>query len=494
MTDIETPKGSPITDEIATTQKDIDVFAGWLSRLENPDPVLRTEASGKGLKLYDEVARDAHAGGVLQTRYLAVAGGEWEVVPADESALSKTIAEFVHTAVDGCNFTRTVQELLQAVLYGFYPAEVMWRHKAGKWVPASVVGKHPRRFTFTMDREPRLLTPADMIDGEPLPERKFVVFTWGSSDNPYGSGLGQKLWWPVWFKKIGIKWWLVFLEKFGMPTPVGKYPPGTDPTQQAALLDAIDAIQTETGVKIPDSMAIDLLEATRGGNAGYEKLCDYMDKQISKAVLGQTLTSGGEGGGSYALGKVHDEVRQDIVKADADLLCETLNTTLVRWIVDLNFPNVTDYPTLWIRTEAEQNLKELAERDKIILVDMGMGKRVPESYIQTTYGIPLAEDGEETISPPAPAVNPSGGVFAEAARFTADQQAIEDLIDDVLPGAGTRRDRMTADVLAAGEQAESFAELEALLAETLTDRKATAGLETDIAEAMLAANLWGRHA
>ena len=64
----------PITDEIATTQKDIDVFAGWLQRLENPDPTLRTESKGKGLKLYDEVDRDSHAGSVLQTRYLSVVG------------------------------------------------------------------------------------------------------------------------------------------------------------------------------------------------------------------------------------------------------------------------------------------------------------------------------------------------------------------------------------------------------------------------------------
>ena len=68
----KTPK--LITDEIASASKDFDIFSGWLNRLENPDPTLRTEAAGKGLKLYDEVDRDPHAGAVLQTRYLSVIG------------------------------------------------------------------------------------------------------------------------------------------------------------------------------------------------------------------------------------------------------------------------------------------------------------------------------------------------------------------------------------------------------------------------------------
>lgn len=387
----------PNTNEIATTRKDIDIFAGWLNHLENPDPVLRTEAAGKGLKLYDEVDMDAHAGSVLQTRYLAVAGSEWEVVPTDDSHQAKEIARFVHDAINGCNFSLVVQELLQAVLYGFYGGEVMWTQRGGAWVPAKIICKHPRRFSFALDREPRLLTPDNMIEGEALPDRKFIVFTWGSSDNPYGKGLGQKLWWPVWFKKVGIKWWLVFLEKFGIPTTVGKYPPGTDPKQQAALLDAIAAIQTETGVKIPDTMAIELLEATRVGNARHETLCEYMDRQISKAVLGQTATTEGTPG---KLGNedAQKEVRQDIEKADADLLCETLNATLVHWIVDYNFAGVVDYPTLLIRTETKQDLKALADRDKIILGDLGFGKRVPVSYIAKTYGYPIAKKGEETIT------------------------------------------------------------------------------------------------
>ena len=205
----------------------------------------------------------------MQTRYLAVVGKEWDIVPAESARKTgrpavttqeQKVADFVKDTLVATNFDQAMQELLQAILYGFYPGEVIWKVTDKGIQISKIRSKHPRRFSFTQDREMRLLTLQNMIEGEELPDRKFILFTYGSSDNPYGKGLGQKLWWPVWFKKHGIKFWLIFLEKFGMPTAVGKYPPGTDTDQQQALLDAIDAMQNETGVKIPDTMAIDLLD------------------------------------------------------------------------------------------------------------------------------------------------------------------------------------------------------------------------------------------
>ncbi len=476
----------PITDEIATTSKDLDIFAGWLNRLENPDPTLRTEAKGKGLNLYDEVDRDPHAGSVLQTRCLSVAGKEWEVLPGEESAQGQKIADHVKLALESSNLTQACQELMQAILYGFYVAEVMWQVKDGSVVPKKIMGKHPRRFSFSMDRELRLLTPENMIDGEEVPDRKFIVFTFGSSDNPYGKGLGQKLWWPVWFKKNGIRFWLIFLEKFGMPTAVGKYPPGTDPKQQQALLDAIDAIQNETGVKIPDTMSIDLLEAARQGRVTYETLCDYMDRQISKAVLGQTLTTEVKGEGSYAAGKVHNDVRHDILEADADLLCECLNETLIPWIVDFNYPGVTDYPSLFIRTDKEQDLKELAERDEILTNKIGLP--VSNRYFYETYAIEEPDKGEELVTPPAS----SFPMFSEPAeRFSKEQQALEGLMGASTNQAKSAMNGLTGPVRKIVGQAKSLEEIRDGLFSAYSEMEPS-DLENLIAQAMFMAELYGR--
>ncbi len=87
----------PIADEIAIITKDIDITAGYM--LENPDSTVLTESKGKGLKLYDEVDRDGHAGSVLQTRYLSVAGEKWEITPAADDPKSQEIAAFIEKAL-----------------------------------------------------------------------------------------------------------------------------------------------------------------------------------------------------------------------------------------------------------------------------------------------------------------------------------------------------------------------------------------------------------
>ena len=388
----------PVTDEIATAEKDI--YQDYMGKIRtNPDRVLRRESGGKGIELYEDLLRDDQVGSNLNTRKLAVVGKEWEVVPPSEKRQDQKIAGFVKEVLLACNYDDARKTLLSGLVLGFKPAEVMWEYSEGDVWIREIIGKASRRFTFDLTGRLRLLTLRDMVEGEEVPERKFMVYT-NVSDNgsPYGDGLGRLLYWPVWFKKNAIKFWMTFADKFGSPTAIGKYPPGTPEAQQDQLLRAIDAIQQESAIKIPNNVEIAFLEATRSGSVNtYESLCAFMNAAISKVLLGQTLTTEVGGTGSYAASRTHETVREDYVKADADSLCAALNRQLVRWIVDYNFPGVTRYPLVWIRTEAEKDLKLLVDRDKVIIVDMGVP--VGRDYIYRTYGIPEPGEGEELVGP-----------------------------------------------------------------------------------------------
>jgi len=387
----------PVMDEIATVENDI--YQDYIGKVQvNPDRILRSESGGKGIELYEDLLRDDQVGSNLQTRKLAVVGREWDVTPATDRREDRKIAAFVKEVLLACNYDDGRKTLLTGIVTGFKPAEVMWEYSEGQVWIKELVGKASRRFTFDLNRNLRLLTMGNMIDGEAVPPRKFVVYT-NASDNgsPFGDGLGRLLYWPVWFKKHAIKFWMIFADKFGSPTAVGKYPPGTPSSQQDDLLSAIDAIQQESAIKIPNNVEIELLEATRSGSVNtYESLCTFMNAAISKVILGQTLTTEmSRGSGSYAASKTHNEIRADYAKADADSLSAALNSQLVRWITDYNFPDVARYPKVWIRTGEEKDLKALAERDKTLIVDMGVP--VGARYIYDTYGIPEPEEGEELI-------------------------------------------------------------------------------------------------
>jgi len=472
----------PIADEIAVIKKDIDVTDGFF--LENPDPTILTESKGKGLKLYDEIDRDAHAGSVLQTRYLSVSGEKWEINVPDDTPRSKEIGEFVTKVLKDCNLMQAVQELMQAILYGYYVAEIIWEEKNKTIVPAKILAKHPRRFGFTKDRELRMYTKDSPREGEQLPIRKFITFTFGASDNPYGKGLGQRIWWPVWFKKHGIKFWLIFLDKFGMPTGVGKYPNGAEEKDKKTLLEAVDAIHSETGVTIPENMSIELLEASRSGKVTYESLCEYMDLQISKAVLGQTLTTEVKGG-SLAASQTHDDVRHDIKEADAGLIASCLNETLIPWLIDFNFTGVTAYPKFRYITEKEETLKDMADRDEVLVNKIGV--LVDDDYWYDTYNLPRPAGGGGVVRPETTAAPQ----FSEADRtlFSGAQQPLEHLGETAASACDLQHNE--TQILKIIEAAESYDEAMENLLEFFPSMDMSS-IQTGIEKAMFNANMHGR--
>jgi len=401
MKDKTVKKQKPVTDEIASLERDI--FQVPIGKIwPNPDKTLLSESGGRGLEIYEDLLRDPQVRSNLQTRKLAVVGREWEVLPATDKKQDVKVAEFVKEVLLNFNYDASRQALLSGIVLGFKPAEVMWEYSEGDVWVKDIIGRSSRRFVFGKKRELRLLTYQNMIEGEELPDKKFIVFR-NISDNgsPYGDGLGSSLYWPVWFKKNAIKFWMIFADKFGSPTAVGKYPAGTTKDQQDALLRALEAIQQESAIKIPDTMMIELLEAARQGSINtYHDLCNFMNADISKVLLGQTLTTEVGDKGSYAASKTHNDVRQDYIKADADALCETQNNSLIKWIVDYNFPDVKKYPKVWIRTDEEEDLKPLAERDEILITKIGLP--VSKKYLYDTYGIPQPKERDELVETSSP--------------------------------------------------------------------------------------------
>ncbi|MFV9531247.1 phage portal protein family protein [Pseudomonas aeruginosa] len=166
---------------------------------------------------------------------------------------------------------------------------------------------------------------------------------------------------PVYFERNGLKFWLTFLDKFGvLPTAVGKFGKNATPEEKAKLLAATQAIQTDTGVIIPEDMLVELLEASRSGTADYKILHDTMDETIAKVTLGQVASSQGA---PRRLGNddLQADVRLDLVKAAADLICESFNQGPARWLTEWNFPALSRHaftgssknPRTWTPRPAE---------------------------------------------------------------------------------------------------------------------------------------------
>lgn len=397
----------PVFDEVATTENGRDITLGYvdgLVLLPSTDPIQK--ARGFDLRVYAETRRDDQVQTALQQRKLALSGKEWNVLPGGSGRQDKAAADFITEQLGNIAFDRASEKMLgTGLFYGSAVAEALWA-RDGRFIALSDIKvKNVRRFGFAPSGELRLLTSAQPM-GEAVPDRKFWQFSTGADDDddPYGLGLAHWLYWPTFFKRNGIKFWLIFLEKFGMPTGVGKYPAGALQAEKDKLLAALAAIQSDSGVIIPDGMSIELLEAARSGSADYTALYDRMNAAISKVILGHTgatdSTSGKLGGEDLA-----SEVRADLIAADADLICSSFNRSIVKWLCEWNFPGAA-LPKVWREVEEPEDLKARVDRDKVLF---DMGYKPTLKYVTETY------DGEfEAVEPPPPPPNAAAAVKPDA--------------------------------------------------------------------------------
>ena len=128
----------------------------------------------------------------------------------------------------------------------------------------------------------------------------------------------------------------------------------------------------------------------------YENFARFCDEQMSKAILGQTLTSD-SGGGSYAQSKTHNEVRHDLTVADAKALAGTIRRDIIRPLVVFNFGMDAHVPFFGFDCRETEDQKEAVQVLRTLACNMGL--KIPTGYIYKKFNIPKPEEGEEVLQP-----------------------------------------------------------------------------------------------
>lgn len=448
------PTAVPPGGLIATAANDITI-PFWSGVLRPADPVLIERGGGQGLALYDEVARDATVHAVLQKRKFGVLARDWEVRAVTggrggPKRVDRQAVELITALLARIDFDRLTSDLLDAVLYGYAVAEIVWTAGPDGILPADIVAHDPRRFVFDSDGQPRLLTRAAPLDGIEIPARKLIVHRFGvRGNNPYGLGLGSKLYWPVLFKREGVAFWLKYLEKFAAPTPVGKYPLGMLPADQRRLLDNLARLCDSGPVVMPIGTEVDFMEAKRAGDGGYQRWVEYWDRQIALVVFGSTLATDVQGEGSRAASETHRGVEEEIADADADAVAATLKATLFSWVIELNLPGAAVPEVVRPRAINRQREEELrsirAQNAKAELDNLfTLSARLPEDQVADIIAGLADVDLMPRVPPdvlmrlaPHLAVKRAAAVAAFTAtqgdlgaRLAAARQAIDDIAAD----------------------------------------------------------------
>lgn len=368
-----------------------------LRRAENHDPEAYLELA----EAMEE--KDLHYLSVMGTRKRAVAQLPITVEAADDTPEAEADAELVRTWLKRDCLEDELFDVLDAIGKGFSVTEIVWETTAKSWMPARLVWRDPRWFQFDHVTGEKISLRDGTPDGAELEPFKYLVHLHkAKSGLPIRGGLARAVAWGYLFKNYALKDWVAFAEIYGLPFRVGRYDVNASETDRRNLLRAVAQMGADAAGIIPKSTEIEFIDGKSSAADGalYSKLAEYIDRQISKAVLGQTATTDAEAGGlGGSQGTVHNDVRGDIERADAKLLSATLNLQLVRPMVQLNHGPREAYPRLVIGREESVDLEATTAALDILV---GKGLKVPAAWARKLIRAPEPKPDEEILAAPAP--------------------------------------------------------------------------------------------
>ncbi len=495
----------PITREIAVASIR-DKWSTYPSQGLTPDKLARIfKEADQGdvfrqAELFEEMEeKDGHLASILQTRKLAVLGTDYEIHSYSDDPDDVAAADLVESMMEFEGLEDALLDLLDAIGKGYAVTEIIWEIVNSQAVVTKLNWLHQKRFTYDDYQVMRLLTDQSPVMGIEIPENKFVIHRCKArSGHPSRAGVLRVVAWMYLFKNYGIKDWVTFAEVYGMPLRLGKYAADTSAEDKEALIQAVTMLGTDAAGIISKSTEIEFVEAVRSSGNIHQTLANFCNNEMSKAVLGQTLTTEVGDKGSYAASKTHGEVRQDIKEADCKALAETLRRYLVKPIVRFNLGDKPRLPYLKFNYEPPEDLKQEADTYKVLIVDIGLP--VSKKHVYEKFGVPEPEEGEELLTPsttqpilstPLAMKKDVVPVINSTTSSTEPQENVDSLADKALAQAMPMINEMITPILNLISETESLEELRDKLAGIFTEID-TSQLEDLVARCMFIADLYGR--
>jgi phage gp29-like protein len=298
-----------------------------------------------GLPAYEEMLEDPLVRSAVTVKKLGALAVPWRLEPSGNSRIDAFI-EHMFAEMEGSP-TGVLFDALDAIAKGYSVMEKVYDiglpgFDGAVWVRA-VKPKDPGLFGFEVDEFlniESLVLHVPGASGVELPVDKFVVYAYNKRySQPYGEPDLKPAFWHWRIKRTLIDQWNEHLEKYASPSIVGKFERGLSEEEQAALLEALHKVQRQSALIHADDIDVSLLDGRRSAESGYLEAIDYHNREIARAILGQTLTTDDSRRvGSLALGKVHLQVLiMQLNGLRKDIAERVMNEQIIRPTVDMNF-------------------------------------------------------------------------------------------------------------------------------------------------------------
>lgn len=456
----------------------------------------------------DMEEKDAHIFAELSKRRRAILTLDWSVEPPNNAtAAEKKQAEQLQEQLrDIPDLDDVFFDCLDAIGHGFAALEIEWKRLGSDWLPRSLTHR-PQRWFQTVPTDGNALRLRDGTTNGAEPWQFGWVIHRHRAKSGYvtRAGLHRVLAWPYLFKNYSVRDLAEFLEIYGLPLRLGKYPSGATNDEKATLLRAVAGIGHNAAGIIPEGMSIEFEDAAKGSHEPFQAMLDWCERSESKAILGGTLTSQADGKTSTnALGTIHNEVRHDLLVSDAVQLAGTLTRDLLYPMAVLNGGQVDPrrMPRIVFDTREPEDLALMAEALPPLVA---LGVQVPASWVHDKLAIPAPKNGEPVLVAPRPdmALPPELRPKPAQAALSYRHVALNDQGEVIYPDQAALDATSVPDALNAGLDALMAPAILAIrdgatpddaiaaLAAAYPDMDDTAISEI-LARAIFVADVWGR--
>lgn len=270
--------------------------------------------------LYSEILMDAHLTSVIAKRKSAVLG-----VPIEFNR-NGTPDERINEQLRSPWFCKFLNDALDAIYWG---ASLCQFYLENKWINYDLV---PRKHVDPVRQ--LILSRQGGMSGEPWENFSDLLFIKGNDE----LGLLAKAAPYVIYKRNNLSDWAQFAEIFGQPVREYTYDAADDDAREALLRDAAE--QGGSGVFVhPEGSNLNFVESgNKTGSADlYDRFIDRCNAELSKLILGNTLTTETTDTGTQALGTVHKKVEEKIEQGDRNFILNLLNYEMTEIFISMGF-------------------------------------------------------------------------------------------------------------------------------------------------------------
>ena len=428
---------NPSTVGKGQIQTDRSFGTTWLKRAFAEHPMkgitpaslstIMEQAERGNLRLQHELfldmeERDPHLHAEMSKRKRTVIGLPRQVMPPtkpskEELQLTTQLNDIIKNIPD---FDTLLLDLLDAIGHGFSCSEITWGFTDGVWLPTKF--EHRPQYWFQLDTNTRTeIRLRNMsVDGDPLWPFGWIIHKHGAKSGELSrSGLYRVLAWPWLMKQYSLRDLAEYLEIYGLPVKIGKYPRNAPDDDKDQLYKALQQLGRNVAGIMPEDVSIEFLKESLGSALPFMSMIEYCDSVMSMAIIGQTLSgkSSNTGLGS-GVATLQSDVRQDLLEADANQLSNTITKQLLQPLLTLNGWGKGRPFTYFFDTSTTEDLTIFSGAVHNFVAS---GLPLPVDWIYRKAGIPAPDPADKVIqfSPVSTATSPMLATSNVAATTTA---------------------------------------------------------------------------